>query len=104
MYVILGILAGWLLLFAGGYYLGHGARVDRALAAHELQESLIRCARTHQPPPPSYGRFPVDTGPLFIASEDAATKADLHRSIQQAINETNWLIGQGEQQIPERWR
>lgn len=51
-----------------------------------------------------YGPFPVDTGPLLILSEHDAAKADLNRSTQQAISETDWLIGEAEAKIPPRWR
>lgn len=53
---------------------------------------------------PVYGPWPVDTGPLIIPSELAATEADLGRKVRGWIAETDWLIEQGEQQIPRRWR
>ena len=104
MYVILGVWCGLLLVFAGGYFTGRGVRLDRQMARADLQAALDRSARAYQPPAPSYGRFPVDTGPLLIAGRVQASGDAVLRDTRRAIAETEWLIGEGERRLPERWR
>jgi hypothetical protein len=48
-------------------------------------------------PLPSAGRFPVDTSPLLILSESAASVAALDREVAA-------MVRVAERQIPERWR
>jgi hypothetical protein len=87
MYVILGVWCGLLLVFAGGYFTGRGVRLDRQAARADLQMALDRSASSYQPPPPSYGRFPVDTGPLLILSEKEAALAAHEREVAAMIRE-----------------
>ena len=87
MYVILGVWCGLLLVFAGGYFTGRGVRLDRQAARADLQMALDRSASSYQPPPPSYGRFPVDTGLLLILGEHAAALAAHEREVAAMIRE-----------------
>ena len=87
MYVILGVWCGLLLVFAGGYFTGRGVRLDRQAARADLQMALDRSASSYQPPPPSYGRFPVDTGPLLIRGEKKAALAAHEREVAAMIRE-----------------
>jgi hypothetical protein len=87
MYVILGVWCGLLLVFAGGYFTGRGVRLDRQAARADLQMALDRSASSYQPPPPSYGRFPVDTGPLLILGEKEAALAAHEREVAAMIRE-----------------
>ena len=95
MYVILGVWCGLLLVFAGGYFTGRGVRLDRQAARADLQMALDRSASSYQPPPPSYGRFPVDTGPLLILGEKKAALAAHEREVAA-------MIRQAERELP--WR
>ena len=56
------------------------------------------------PQGPAYGPFPADTGPLLIVGRVDALGAAVLRDTRQAIAETEWLIEQGEQLLPERRR
>ena len=87
MYVILGVWCGLLLVFAGGYFTGRGVRLDRQMARADLQAALDRSARSYQSPAPSYGRFPVDTGPLLILGEKKAALAAHEREVAAMIRE-----------------
>ena len=92
MYVILGVWCGLLLVFAGGYFTGRGVRLDRQAARADLQMALDRSASSYQPPPPSYGRFPVDTGPLLILGEHAAALAAHEREVAAMIRAAERML------------
>jgi type II secretory pathway pseudopilin PulG len=97
IYIIIGIWAGLLLIWASGYWTGRTSERDRAAARADLQAALDRQARAYQAPPPSYGPFPADTGPLLLLGEEAASLAALER-------EVHVMVAAAERQIPERWR
>ena len=92
MYVILGVWCGLLLVFAGGYFTGRGVRLDRQMARADMQAALDRSARSYQPPPPSYGRFPVDTGPLLILGEKEAALAAHEREVAAMIRAAERML------------
>jgi hypothetical protein len=46
----------------------------------------------------------VDTGPLLIVGRVQASGDAVLRDTRRAIEETEWLIGEGERRLPERWR
>ena len=96
IYVIIGVLAGLLLVWMSGYFTGRSERDDRRQARADLQAALDRAAAA-VPPLPSAGRFPVDTAPLLILSESAASVAALDREVAAMVRDA-------ERQIPERWR
>jgi type II secretory pathway pseudopilin PulG len=96
IYVIIGVLAGLLLVWMSGYFTGRSERDDRRQARADLQAALDRAAAA-VPPLPSAGRFPVDTAPLLILSESAAAVAALDREVAAMVRDA-------ERQIPERWR
>ena len=104
IYVITGILAGCLLLWCSGYFTGRGIRGDRSAARRDVQAALDWAAAAYQAPPPSYGQFPVDTGPLLIMSELSSAGDAIGRDVRRSAREAEWLIEQGEQRIPGRWR
>ena len=97
IYAIIGVLAGLLLVWVSGYFTGRSERDDRRQARADLQAALDRAAAAVVPPLPSAGRFPVDTAPLLILSESAASVASLEREVAAMVRDA-------ERRIPERWR
>ena len=96
IYVIIGALTGLLLIWMSGYFTGSSVRADRRQARADLQAALDQAAAA-VPPLPSAGRFPVDTAPLLILSESAASVASLEREVAAMVRDA-------ERRIPERWR
>jgi hypothetical protein len=103
-YVIIGVLAGLVMVWFSGYFTGRGTRLDRQQRLADVQSALDRSQRAALPPPASYGRFPVDTGPLLIVSELSSAGEAIGRDVRRAAREAEWLIEQSERLLPERRR